>query len=292
METTTNECHTLGGSTGLGLLRHARAGAASLVLDNGRSLWVTGGRQNSDETTIWSSEILSLGLDPSLISSYGPDLPIAGLKHHCLEMVGPKVAILIGGLLHHQADIPSRRTWSISPNRSDDTNEYLMNMVWNELAPLGAGRTNHVCGALKDLSVPGTRIVLVAGGRTLAGWLGRTVEQLIITNIGAGPEETVSMGGTHNWEVGPDSPTPIVDATSATTADQGKLLILGGQTAFGQDSSSLLEIQCSMLQCLWKKTSEELAQPSSNGLALIFPAGSDVMAFKSRVTRLCAFKGS
>ncbi len=268
------ECYRLNGSgndRNLGSMRYDRSGAASVVMDNGKTLWMTGGYDGRN-STLWSTEIVTLG--SGFVSSYGPDLPIAGLRYHCLERVGPNVAILLGGerVDNSGFQVPSSRCWTVD----------IYSLYWTELPSLDFGRSNQACGVVKDMSVAGKKIVIVAGGKTLAESISNTVEQLVIDQ----QEEGILNSGSSNvWEIGPAMPVPIVDAGSATTADQGRLFVVGGETEVDRLLSSVFEIQCSFLQCLWKKSPLELKQPNSKGLALVLP--SNPLELRSRAEIQC-----
>ncbi len=283
-----DECYRLSGSDAgnnndnmyLGSLSHSRSGADSVIMDDGKSLWVTGGRSNVEAISpLWSTEIVNLGSGSNnVVSSYGPDLPVAGLlMHHCLEKAGPKVALLIGGLLtlEDQSISLSQRTWSI------DIDE----MVWMELAPLATGRSNHACGVIKDRTFPDTQIVIVAGGKTSLddGLVTNIVEQLIIE----GDEKTkLNLEEFLSWRSAPAMPVSISDAATAMTGDQGKLFVVCGQTTLDRVSSSVYEIQCSDLQCQWSKSVVKPKRPSSKGLAFILPSTSPMM-LRSRAEKPC-----
>ncbi len=82
-----------------GFLNDKRVGSASLVIDNGTTLWVTGGLDElyprSDSEFV---SINSQGKNSNVFTTngVGPELP-ADLMHHCLVKVTPQVAMLIGG---------------------------------------------------------------------------------------------------------------------------------------------------------------------------------------------------
>ncbi len=85
-----------------GFLNNLRIGAASLVIDRGQTLWVTAG--STSDGPIANSEFVSAADNSTLnkqtqfmTNSVGPDLPREQLMHHCLEMLGPEIAMLIGG---------------------------------------------------------------------------------------------------------------------------------------------------------------------------------------------------
>ncbi len=118
-------CLLLNGDThttnNAGQLKSARNGAASLVLDNGKSLWITGG-SGVEDFTIDSTEYMKVASKASstfasvdddserLINEQGPHLPLAGMEQHCLVKVGPEIAMLIGGCFRGISQLEDRPT--------------------------------------------------------------------------------------------------------------------------------------------------------------------------------------
>ena len=98
-----------------GQLNRKRIGAASLLLNNGKMLWVTGGtyQQYSIAVESYDTEFLSVDSKKAGTCSTdggefptngaGPNLP-ESLIYHCLEKVGPSVAIIIGGIMSNPED--------------------------------------------------------------------------------------------------------------------------------------------------------------------------------------------
>ena len=80
-----------------GLLNHIRAGAKSLVVDDGRTLWLTGG---SHEEIYSASEYVSVlprnSTNVFPTNGAGPALPL-NLVHHCVVRITSEVAMLMGG---------------------------------------------------------------------------------------------------------------------------------------------------------------------------------------------------
>ncbi len=76
-----------------GSLNTERIGAASLAIDNGETLWVTGGRGLLRE-----SELVTIAKDSHFngfpTNGAGPELQ---LMHHCFQKINLEVAIVIGG---------------------------------------------------------------------------------------------------------------------------------------------------------------------------------------------------
>ncbi len=83
--------------TANGNLNHFRSGSASAVIDNGHTLWVTGGKLESD-TAHRTTELVAFATDiPFETNAVGPLLPVERLPEHCVVVVGPKVAVFTGG---------------------------------------------------------------------------------------------------------------------------------------------------------------------------------------------------
>ncbi len=231
-------------------LRLPRRDAASLVVDNGASLFLTGGNHVQDASG--TTEYVGLVSDKSgLVNGIEKSLPDP--RHqHCLTKVGKEVAILAGG--QTIMDTESGRTWTLNVNT----------MSWREQLPLQIGRSKHVCGSIKDQTLA-KLIVIAAGGQVLGGNLTTSVEMLV------GDSEEQFHNSFLGWEPGPEMPLNLTEASSVTTADKTKMLVIGGKTNIDL-SSSIFQIQCQDLQCQWTKLDYNLFAPTSNGLAFMLPS--------------------
>ncbi len=250
-----DQCHILNGDptdwpTSGGVLQVPRVGAASLVTDNRTSLWVTGGF-NNDKLALETTEFVKLQ-DSTLESSYGPNLPNPdGLKYHCLEKTGSASAIVIGG--QDKSNRSQSLTWSVD----------IATMAWKLTGSLNTNKSRHACGVLRDESEQGKLIVVAAGGVTEKGFLTSTVELLILRDDNNAADKIDPV-----WRLGPNLPTQVSNAASATTSGQQKLFVIGGK----QDSSSVFELQCDLLDCFWKTmTVHGWTSPTANSLALSLP---------------------
>ena len=90
-----DKCYTLGNSTPLATMSTPRYEAAGVVLDDGQTLWITGGHK-AHAKGLKSTEYFKLNED---IQS-GPDLP-APLYGHCVvdfTINGSNVVMFIGGI--------------------------------------------------------------------------------------------------------------------------------------------------------------------------------------------------
>ncbi len=89
----------------VGSLQVGRMGAASLVINNGQTLWITGGKMTEAyENSVESTELLIIDSSEakssfSLVNEPGPDLPLR-VNHHCLVGIGTDFALVIGGENH------------------------------------------------------------------------------------------------------------------------------------------------------------------------------------------------
>ncbi len=252
-----------------GILKEKRIGAASLVIGNGTTLWVTGGyNYNSYFYTYFdSTEIVELdgpesgeGDGHHFISRHGPSLP-RKLCLHCLAKVGHNIAILVGGYkkMHGSEGklFTEELTWLVN----------LETMAWTLLAQMNTARSNHVCGVIKD--VRAIKIVVAAGGNKLASGNFqsiKTVELLVIDE--------------EKWEYGPYLPVAMRDASCVTSSDQRRMYVVGGITgdditnAGYQKLSSIFELQCpTSLDCYWM-TVYQMSRPMYQGLVFVLPADS------------------
>ncbi len=261
-----------------GKLQASRIGAASLVINNGTSFWITGGKDNNH--LFQTSEIVELTeTGDSLITREGPTLP-KKLRHHCLTRVGPSIAIMVGGdkCQDDTGHCFEQSSWSIN----------LDSMIWSLQGPLNMAREKHACCVLKDSSDPdNARKIIVASGGD--GWMLdsrqvlRSVETLIVED-----ESFLT------WEHGPNMPMAIRDTASVTNADQLKMFIIGGSTSQHESIdfevlSTIFELQCPGLQCHWQLVFE-MSKPSFKGLAFILP--STVMSAKWKPDIACPHFGN
>ncbi len=229
-----------------GLLNIERIGASSLVLDNGKTLWVTGGtdaQSNTEFVTIHNGR-------EYWTNAVGPSLPGQPAGFQCFTNVGPEVAIIIGG--------KSSESLAFSMNVST--------MVWKQEAQLNAKRYRMACGVMRLGEKSGDKMVIAAGGTSDANKILSTVETLLVS------ENDAQFAG--QWEFGPSLPMAISDGASTTASDQMELFIFGGTTSNSASSSDLIfKLSCSPNgDCSWTKIATELRGPSSMGLVLRMPS--------------------
>ncbi len=238
-----------------GRLSTPRQGSASLVIDSGTTLWITGGADTENSLRI--SEYLQLDEVSQTLTSFNQRQTLPrSRQQHCLEKIGDSIAILAGGtfeliIYDYQTNI-DYLTWTVNVTKMD----------WREQMPLKIGRVDHSCGVIKEQD---TIIMVVAGGQTVDGSLTTSVELLMADS------EAEFHNSYHLWEFGPSLPEPLVQSASVTSPDQAKLFLIGGKTT-ASGTTSVFELYClSDLQCHWTKVDLELIVPSSNGLAFMLP---------------------
>ncbi len=83
-----------------GFLNIQRTGGASLVIDNGKALWVTGGSADWDSSEFVEIVNNSNNIFPT--NGVGPSLLLT-LRHHCLETISHTVAMIMGGNISKRA---------------------------------------------------------------------------------------------------------------------------------------------------------------------------------------------
>ncbi len=240
-------------------LRSPIIDGASLVTDNGKRLWLTGGFDT--HRILINSEYVKLQNQTTLLVDNMERKSMLYMKQkHCLARIGPNIAILTGGRsdILHWFSFYDFLTWSVN----------VTDMDWREQRNLIIPRSDHVCGALKDSN---KIIVIVAGGERSDGLLTDSVELL----VGENEEQFHDSNSTLHWELGPYLPEAISDSASSTSSDQTRFFVIGGTTNEDVNSGKtglLYVMQCINLQCSWRKLDHELRIPSSHGHAFMLPS--------------------
>ncbi len=245
-----------------GFLRVPREGAASVSVDNGQRLWVTGG---NDWVTTMGTELVQV-VDSGIVTNMTWRMPTGHLRHHCLVIVDQTVALVIGG--QDQENTLQRQSWSI---RLDE-------IAWHWKPELmTVNRTKHACGVVADLTTPWRSIVIAAGGLIPDFSLNADseIEVTASTNMMAINVEADEKLETTYWKHGPLMPERVGEASAVTTPDNSRLLLMGGYKANGDYNLLLFSIQCQDLQCDWEvKSDVELRLPIASGVAILVPPTS------------------
>ncbi len=290
-----------------GITSDERIGSASLIVDAGSALWVTGGLLGEwgrvDSEIITVSENQSF-LAPFPTSAAGPDFQFA-VFHHCLLNIGPHMAVVTGGRFKLQdeeegnntfdllvllkvllfgsllpSELPNRDMWSID----------MRTMSWvDEQRHLAYGRLKHACGVLR--TVDDMVVLVVAGGIGNFNTIISTVETLLVYEASSGH---ISFAIT--FELGPSLPVPLAGMASTTSADHRSLYVMGGQASDDISTRrvyklSYPETTTQPQQLFWTKVDYELQLSSAMAVALAMPR-STIASRKYHVTgRDCTNKG-
>ncbi len=237
-------------SKGADALTWPQVGSALLLINNGTSLWVTGG----DSTTTNNGSTGPGVSGPSRIInstgwSWGPHLPPRAYQHHCMVGIGASKALTIGGLawdIFNKNHQPKGATWQVD----------IDTLAWSFVHYLAIPRWRHACGVVKDRAKPWT-IVVVAGGQT-----GENGEITASVELLQFPEATGIQDGTW-WQDGQQLPVAVKNAATATTSNQQRLFVIG--------SGLIQEIQCSDTFCSWTVHDHELKPAMSSPFAMVVP---------------------
>ncbi len=269
--------------TVVGVLKEMRIGAASIVILNGTTLWVTGGRHGGDTaTTEWLNVSMALStltgtIDSPASLSQGIPLP-RPMSFHCLEKINRDTAILYGGFTAH-GELWYKTTWTIDNLDHIDMNvtEGDINQMWTTRADMLNPRFYHCCGVIKVPHGGSTnwtrKYVVAAGGQSLnADAILDTVELLEI-------KEYHDQGGLEFadvWKQGPAMPRPLTDAASVTSPDQSILFVTGGYEgedylSQGRPSNSIYGLRCAFAKCWWTIQKLEMEFTRLVGVAMMTP---------------------
>ena len=228
----TNKCYSFNSTIPVANMLLNRVRASSVVMDNGTTLWVTGGHDHFYHR-VRSTEFVTFGS-----SHAGPDLPIA-LYGHCAVRMNSSAAMIIGGYNGHGYH---SKTWIAN----------FKTQTWTKGPDLNIQRYYHSCGQIFD-SQDDQKMIVVVGGYT--------AERDKSTEIFHVDSTT--------WIHGPDLPIAVSYAQSVTSSDGKKFYIIGGEN-FGT-YSSIYSFQCFAQTCQWKLMKQKLRRGRSSGLAMLIP---------------------
>ncbi len=240
----------------LDLMQINRIGAASLVVDNGKSLWVTGGGSPSSHNSV-QTELVQLSHDDGhFVSSTSLQLP-ESLTHHCLKQIGPRMAIAVGG--EDSDGYIHRNSWSLD----------LDSLEWRSQV-LRAPRTKHACGVLINVELPTSKVVIAVGGETSTGTWTASVDLLVIVSFPEEEEEGEENEIPGEWIEGPKMPKIVHNAIGITTADHQRFLVVG---VTDDSNLNVFEMQCSSggmeveveWQCGWTAIEQKLPTLAAEG---------------------------
>ncbi len=233
-------------------LLEKRQNAAGIVIDNGKTLWVTGGWQ--DRKRLRSTSLVTI-LDAqqgSFSVQPGPPLPL-GVDQHCLVKLNSTTAMLIGGYngnsltSTYYLDIPSETTRTTSRSIQGPS--------------LSIGRDSFSCGVLDHPEDRNGQVVFAVGGRdSREGRSFSSVERLVV--------------GSNQWIRGPDiyQGEKIQSAAGVTSHDGKTFLLAGGWTSNGYSSSIYkLDYSFDSSEWRWSPVEAELEVSRREHVAMLVP---------------------
>ena len=226
-----------------------RQGAASVTLNDGTELWVTGGIDRYGSTEIIDA---ANGYSNTHIHNR-PTLP-KELAFHCLKQLQiVNKVILYGGEDTHSSTPLIQDSW---------TTDLDTDWIWTGM--MSAPRKLHACGVLR--ANDGSDIVVAAGGLDVDNKVLDSVDLLLIEAVN---------GHFDSWILGPRMPLTLCDAASATTSDQKRLFVVGGTISYEPFEQSLFVFNFACNQenndCKWAKNNLELWLGRSSGVAMMLP---------------------
>ncbi len=226
-----------------------RSSAASIVIHNDTTLWITGGFNGSKQ--LKTTELISISSSKQNQIQPGPDLPFV-VRRHCLVKLNSTTAMMIGGISENYEDLKSTYFLDIP------TTDGLRSITGIVKGPdLSATRYGHDCVVLTDPRDENRQIVVVAGGCCS----GNVTEMLVV-----GSSE-------HVWTRGPDLPKEIFHAASVTSPDNKSYLLVGGADRILTEYSSIfkLEYNANEGDWVWSTLKQKLKLKRRLHVALLVP---------------------
>ncbi len=217
---------------------------ASIITDDGRTLWVTGGYNDQIETTFKSTDLVSISDNNGALTGAsftikpGPNLPETVAKH-CLVKLNSSTAMMIGG--DNELDPVKRKTFflDIQTGRSLPGPELNMARCW------------HKCGVLLDPGDGNHQVVLAAGG--LNGDYLKSTEMWVV-------------GSNQGWTEGPDLPVHINHAEEVVVNNVNKLLVVG----CGEPETMMYLFEHDWNEgWIWSKLDQELSMPRKRSMSML-----------------------
>ncbi len=236
-ESSSNKCYIFGNPTPVLTMHEERWHPASLLLDEGRTIWIVGGRKQEDHD---SSEILDTF---RWTTEPGPSMP-DGLAGHSLVQIDSNKVMLIGG---HDGSVSHNTTWFFDFRSKN----------WTRGPDLNIGRASFAYGLIRDSST-GSDLVIVSGGLSNSHHVVNSTEMWVVDS--------------DQWKMGPGLPFSFYGAAGVVTADGKSLILIGGGNAQNyRELDTLYRLQCFNLDCEWTMMEQKLKVARDSMVAMLIP---------------------
>ncbi len=238
-----NECYLFAGNPfPVLIMQEHRWYPTSVILDEGRTIWIVGGRKwedNGDHRDHDSSEILDT---TRWTTKSGPSMP-DGLAGHSLVQINSNKVMLMGG---YDGSVHYNTTWFFDFRSKN----------WTRGPDLNIGRTSFAYGLIRDSSTV-IDIVIVSGGHSNSQNEINSTEMWVVDS--------------ENWIMGPGLPFSFDGAAGVVTADGKSLILIGGDDRNDTELQTLYMLQCFNLDCEWTKMEQELKVARHSMVAMLIP---------------------
>ncbi len=237
------------------LMEH-RDHAASIVINDGKTLWITGGGGYTPKDKLRSTDFVTLLDNGSISITPGPDLPL-GFDLHCLVKLNRTTAMLIGGASSEAQWDKNHSTYFLDIPEVTDSDNVTATLRTVRGPDLNKGRGEHSCGVLTNPADGNQQVVIAAGG-LYPGW----TEML-----------TVERWSQQGWIRGPDMPRKVKAAPGVTSPDGKSLFIIGGLDMNGGAFHSPVIYQLAYRNGCWgwSEMQQKLQDGRRNHAAMLVP---------------------
>ncbi len=240
-------------------LMERRWGSSSIVIDNGKTLWIIGGTEHDNYSKISKTTELVTILDEDSPSEYvsiqqGPDLPF-GVMTKCMAKINSTTAIWTGSGYKDQ-----NQTYYVDiPNVGPTGDRSPVKVVKGP--ELNIERWYHICGVLTDPGDGHHKVAIVAGGQSGLKYV-KSTELLVLDSL-----DLADQG----WIQGPDMPTKIRFTLGVTSPDGKSLLVIGGMNDYNNNLRSIYQLQYRNGCWQWSELDQKLQVPKAYHAAILVP---------------------
>ncbi len=232
-------------------MRDARVYSAAAVVEDGRTLWMTGGF--SGKKFLDSTEFIRLN---QVSFTEGPQLPDK-LSRHCIVYIDDSNTLIIGGSNSKGETVAD--VWSIDFfNRSN---------LWSRKPSLKVGRRGHTCGHFQDAKTM-KQLAIVSGG---------TPNSCEIEDLDCNHTDTVEVlhvtSGSSEWQTIASLPVQLAFSAGLSVDADKEFLVLGGFLDMRKlkASNAVYSLSCSELKCEWIVLPVKLKPARGELMAFLVP---------------------